>query len=186
MKALSFINPWLWAITNLGKDLDNRRRKDGRMPHVCHHRGPLLLHASKGVGPRVHHDAHGANHADDAWSESYYDWAYHWMAERGLCWTRDMDRGRRTLPAVSALDRGGIAARAVVVGHVTPEQKVWADAAQTQPVLKGEPNFPDLRWHMEGSYGLVLRKVEELLFVPWKGALGLFEVPESVVLESAR
>ena len=39
----------------------------------------------------------------------------------------------------------------------------------------------DLRWHVAGSFGLVLADVRPLPFVPFKGALGLFEVPDDLV-----
>ena len=40
VKALSIRQPWLFAIMHLGKRLENRS-------WYCHHRGPILLHASK-------------------------------------------------------------------------------------------------------------------------------------------
>lgn len=40
MKAISIIQPWPWALFNLGKDIENRR-------WPSNYRGPLLIHASK-------------------------------------------------------------------------------------------------------------------------------------------
>lgn len=40
MKALSIRAPWWWFILYNGKDMENRRWR-------THHRGPLLIHASK-------------------------------------------------------------------------------------------------------------------------------------------
>lgn len=50
MKCLSVRQPWVHAIFNLGlgrnKPIENRERSDGKMPSICYHRGPLLVHAS--------------------------------------------------------------------------------------------------------------------------------------------
>jgi len=37
------------------------------------------------------------------------------------------------------------------------------------------------RWHMDGCFGFKLANVRPLPFTPFKGALGLFEVPEGTV-----
>ena len=47
MKAISLSRPWPHTILHLGKRIENRKRRDGRMPPHCRHRGPLLLHAAK-------------------------------------------------------------------------------------------------------------------------------------------
>lgn len=44
MRALSIRQPWIWAILNAGKRIENRDWSG------CAVRGPLLLHASKGTG----------------------------------------------------------------------------------------------------------------------------------------
>jgi hypothetical protein len=41
VKALSLRQPWLWAVLELGKTIENRRWN-------THYRGPILLHAAKG------------------------------------------------------------------------------------------------------------------------------------------
>jgi hypothetical protein len=41
VKALSMRQPWLWAVLELGKTIENRRWN-------THYRGPILLHAAKG------------------------------------------------------------------------------------------------------------------------------------------
>jgi hypothetical protein len=46
MKAISCWQPWPFAIMRLGKRLENRGRKDGRVP-LGGYTGPLLLQASK-------------------------------------------------------------------------------------------------------------------------------------------
>lgn len=50
MKALSIKPPWPWLIINRIKPVENRT-------WYCSHRGPLLIHASKG------------------WDQSGYEWA---------------------------------------------------------------------------------------------------------------
>lgn len=42
MKAISIRQPWAWLIVNGHKDIENRTWR-------THHRGPLLIHASKGM-----------------------------------------------------------------------------------------------------------------------------------------
>jgi hypothetical protein len=61
------------------------------------------------------------------------------------------------------LQRGGIVGRARIVDCI---------GASTDP------------WFM-GRYGFVLADVEPIPFIPYKGALGLFDVPDEVVREAA-
>lgn len=44
MRAISIHQPWAWAIFHAGKNVENRSR--GTL-----HRGPLAIHASKGLDP---------------------------------------------------------------------------------------------------------------------------------------
>ena len=41
------------------------------------------------------------------------------------------------------------------------------------------------RWKDDGTWGFVLRDQRELPFVPWRGQLGFFDIPESAVQLSA-
>jgi len=41
------------------------------------------------------------------------------------------------------------------------------------------------RWFM-GRYGFVLRDPKPLPFIPWKGQLGFFDVPDSVINPQAK
>lgn len=50
MKALSIRQPWAWAILNLGKDVENRT-------WWTDYRGPVLIHAGKGMTRREYADA---------------------------------------------------------------------------------------------------------------------------------
>lgn len=45
MKALSIRQPWAWAIVNAGKRVENRTWE-------TRYRGPILIHAAKGVTKR--------------------------------------------------------------------------------------------------------------------------------------
>lgn len=62
-------------------------------------------------------------------------------------------------PAFDDLQRGGIVGRATVVDCITASKDPW----------------------FFGPFGLVLDKVEPLPFVPFKGALGLFDVPDAIL-----
>ncbi len=64
-----------------------------------------------------------------------------------------------TVPPMPDLPRGGIVGRANLVDCVTSHASPW----------------------FFGRYGLVLADVKPLPFVPLKGALGLFDVPESAL-----
>jgi hypothetical protein len=162
MKGLAFLQPWAYAILSLGKRIDNRRQKNGSMPPVCKHRGPLLIHASAGNGG----NAFGAIGPEPGTPVRYFDWSVAWMRERSL-W----------IPTMHDVARGGIVGRCDVVGHIDPDGRFWLDpeGTETDPEIAATL---DMRWHMAGSYGLALVNVEPLAFVPWKGALGLFNVPD--------
>lgn len=49
-KALSIRQPWVWAILNAGKRVENRPRR-------FHYRGPICLHASQNKNRRCYEDA---------------------------------------------------------------------------------------------------------------------------------
>lgn len=62
MKALSLTQPWAWIILHLGKRIENRSRNLGN------YRGPLLLHAAKGMTERYWRSAYDfvAENIDEA------------------------------------------------------------------------------------------------------------------------
>ena len=181
MKALSLSRPWPWTILHCGKRIENRSRKDGRMPYMCKHRGPLLLHAAK------------------SWDKG----AAAWLMDRGLVVNMG-DRDNRYHPP------GIIVARCVVIGHIDPTEKTGANPLGHRIVI-GDPDprttgragvhstggyscstreeyaharALDLRWWM-GDHALILDKVEAVHPVPCKGALGLWTPPDNV-LEQVR
>lgn len=160
MRAISLSQPWPWAILHLGKPLDNRSRKDGRMPAICRHRGPLLLHAAK------------------SWDDS----ALAWMKERGLL-PGDDEPG---FPGLQTA--GGIFARCVAVGHIEPWEcstcGTWephrrVHCTDCEGTLNDDDSI-DLRWWM-GGYALLFTDVEPTPFVPCKGRLGLWTPPDNVL-----
>ncbi len=74
MKALSIRQPWAWAILHAGKDIENRG-------WYCRHRGPLLIHAAKGM--------------------TRDEWFY------GVAAIRQNGRALLEVPRLASLDRGG-------------------------------------------------------------------------------
>jgi hypothetical protein len=175
-KALSLSRPWPWAFLSASspKRIENRRRKDGRMPAICRYRGPLLLHAAK------------------SWDKE----AAAWMVGRGLL-TDDQRRGPFLAYGPDAAHLVSVVfARCRVVAHVAPDDGV---NVMLRPGDRG-PGLPldhttaersqhqslqaslDFRWWM-GGYALVLADVEPTPLVPCKGALGIWRVPESVAAQ---
>lgn len=172
MKALSFLQPWAFACLYLGKRIDNRSRKDGRRPAVCEHRGPMLIHASLRPSKRYFLDA-------EAWMRAELF---------GNANDRLLPRWE-TCGYDERMSVGGIVGRCIVTGHVCPDGAVFHDSSVFpfkpgyEPIVEGKPL--DKRWHMGGSYGLILSNVAALPFFPLKGQLGLFEVPADVAMGSA-
>ncbi len=174
MKALSIRQPWAWAIVHAGKRIENRSRADGRMPSLCTYRGPLLIHAAKGCTTQEFHEA-------SLWMYSVR------LAGRDLPDAPTPGRyvlaGKPTVPELSSLPRGGIVGVCNVIAHIDPMGVAWSDPRDKRPC-----NPPDLRWWARG-YGLVLADVRPLPFMPYKGALGFFDVPGATpedVVEVAR
>ena len=65
---------------------------------------------------------------------------------------------QRVLPALTALERGGIVGSVEIVDCVRQSSS---------------------RWHAHGQWGFVLRDPQPLPFRPLKGALGFFDVPDA-------
>jgi len=89
MKALSIRQPWAWLIVNGHKDIENRS-------WPTRVRGPVLIHAAKGMTRFEYEDAQG-------------------LAEHlGI-----------TLPPPDKLERGGIVGRATITGCVEESNSPW-------------------------------------------------------------
>jgi hypothetical protein len=162
--ALSVRQPWLWAILQAGKRIENRKWK-------TEYRGPLLLHAAKGCT-----------------AEEFEDFiAFVWeafgaAAEGAMLAMLPSDR------VMSSIEhhfyRGGICGVANLVGmaaSLVVSEKVRGPCLPgmdrvERPYVKGEVVVDEHQkpWRMHGQHGWVLDDVVELPFVPCVGALGLF------------
>ncbi|WP_193211437.1 ASCH domain-containing protein [Luteolibacter marinus] len=89
MKALSIRQPWAWLIVHGHKDIENRSWR-------THFRGPVLIHASKGMT----RDEYAIGHV--------------LAEENGV-----------TLPPFEDLPRGGIVGQAEITGCVDRSPSPW-------------------------------------------------------------
>lgn len=89
MKALSVRQPWAWLIVNGHKDIENRNWRSD-------YRGPLLIHASKGMTQAEYRE--GANFAH----------------RRGVL-----------VPLFHSLERGGIVGQVTMTGCVAASDSLW-------------------------------------------------------------
>jgi len=162
------MNPWWWAITTKElpspKRIENRKmtvRGVDRPPAWSRYRGPILLHASARCSP------------------NYYDDAVIWMLGRSLIQRSD------GLPALSAMQSGGIIGRANIVTVIEPLPRLEGMSCYTPTMHKRwcDRVAPDVdyRWHMVDQWGFVLADVEPLQFHPCKGMLGLWEFDERLL-----
>lgn len=95
MKALSIRQPWAWAIVNAGKRVENRTWE-------TRYRGPILIHAAKGVTKR-----------------EYEQFASFWQN-----FPRRPLQSYPRPPSFDALQRGGIVARAEVIGCISISREI--------------------------------------------------------------
>lgn len=124
-KALSIRQPWVWAILNAGKDIENRPRR-------YHYRGPICLHAS------MSHTVKAQIEAENFMDRIGAKLPPHERAE--------------SIVDGEMLDFGGIIGTAEIVDCVETSDSPW----------------------FVGPFGLVLRNIQPVPFIPVKGALGLF------------
>lgn len=140
MRALSYRQPWAWALLHAGKDIENRvwrRNLEGR----------VLIHASKGCTSRE------------------YTMALAFMHAAGV----DLSRVPQLRGFGSgALDRGGVVGVLTFTGVVLPPHDGLIRGARA-------------RWHVPGQYGYEVWDARPLPFLPWKGALGVFDVPDDAL-----
>jgi ASCH domain len=116
------------------------------------YRGPILLHAAKGC------------------TVDEYEDACIWMENAGVI------AHISKVPPLKDMQRGGIVGRARIVNVCLPR-----NPSDEMGFDDGYPGLVDGRWHMRDQYGFILADVEALPFVPYKGALGLFDVPDDLV-----
>ncbi|WP_230938422.1 ASCH domain-containing protein [Burkholderia multivorans] len=133
MKALSIRQPWAWLVTAGHKDIENRTWPTS-------YRGPLLIHASKGM------------------TRAEYEDAMRFALVAGAPYAE--------LQRFDESARGGIIGVADLFDCVPPSRR-------SSP------------WHTDGCYGLAVRNARPLPFIPYKGQLGIFEVPDSMLKVAA-
>jgi len=132
MKAISIRQPWAWLIVHAGKDIENRT-------WPTRYRGPVLIHAAKGMT---------REEWEDAWTFAQGTGASPKAVAAGI--TSD------------TIERGGFVGIADLTDCVPSARRVS-------------------RWHMPDCFGFKLENVRPIPFVPYTGALGLFDVPEGIV-----
>jgi hypothetical protein len=180
--ALSIMQPYCEAILALGKSIENRDWRSG-----CHYRGPLLLHASKGIGSRDDFSiaVEGVRACWEATSHGGDEEV--WEASLGRRTAPDPKTPRwqpaGLVPSV-AMELGGIVGMVDVVGVVrrcpVPYDRPSADV-RDGAVLRRASDDEEAWW--TGGFGLLLRRPRRLPFVACKGALGLWAVPSTVLDE---
>ncbi len=131
--------------------LNAGKRLENRDWAGCSYRGPVLLHAGQSVGTIAEFD-------------SAVEFIVDGHASHPLLGQLSYDERREAWRPGRQLPVGGIVGRANIVGEVRREKDL--------------DRFPgaNRRWWM-GGFALVLDDVEELPFLPFKGALGFFDVP---------
>lgn len=153
MKALSLTPPWSEMILYHSKKIENREKWKG-----CSYRGPILLHAAKGIGTRLGFDNRVIQMRQDMAVDCEALGYVISDRKKGYCYA----------PSATML-RAGIVGRARIDGVIREERDF---AAYASNVSGGEEQR---RWWF-GGFALVLADVEPLPFVPVRGELGFFNV----------
>lgn len=122
MKALSIRQPWAWLIVNGWKDVENRT-------WWCGYRGPLLIHASKGMTRN--------EYADCFW---YVD---------GLSLPPPV-----VIPAFDDLIRGAVVGSVVMVGCVSHSTSPWFEGPYGFELTEPKAFAPQEVWPARGSLGI--------------------------------
>lgn len=151
IRALSLKQPWLFAIFELGKRIENR-------VWDTTHRGPIWLHASS------------------SFSHKYLVEAYEWMTPRGLgsLFARPM------WPGIDAADRGGVCGYAEIEGVLAPDGKQGELGLQRfREDFPGQAEEM-LRWKMSAQFGFVLKNVRRFPLIPCPGRQRWFYLPPEV------
>lgn len=174
MRAITIRQPWAWAIMHAGKRIENRSRKDGRVPPMCLHRGELWIHAA----------CHNTG--------VYWDRAVSWMRTRGL-----VSHNVQPYEPLYGTDRapwGAIVGRVDVVEYISPGlcarmSREQEDAILARQLIDRGISGVDLRWWDGNSYGLVFVNAQRLVDpIPYRrGQQQLWTIPGHIaeVLQSA-
>jgi len=159
VKALSIRQPWAWAIIHAGKEVENRDWKDDgpsmRQARTLQN-STILIHAGKGMTRGEYEDCLETMHY--------------------ISGIRPFPSGL-AMPAFTDLPRGGIVGRARLAGII--HDRIGIEYTRTD--LTEARRSP---WFF-GPYGLVLTDVRPLPFTMINGALGFFDVRDSLVDEAA-
>lgn len=164
VRILSFSQPWLWFVSEGLKLIENRKQR-------WSYRGPILLHASEGIGSLPKFNAACERIEDILGAESDV-----WCRFRDERLMVRLGRGPRWAP--HDLPRGGIIGRARIVGCIDAG---WTDAAAHDEVDRCGLPLDAARWWFRDQYGYMLADVEPLPFTPWKGGLGLRKAPPELL-----
>lgn len=174
MKALSLTQPWANAILHLGKRIENREWRG------CSYRGPVLLHAAKGVGTRDEFD--GAvetimNIVGRAMPrERVKELLDVQFVVGGLGIHHADGRWRRN----SSMRLGAI----VGVANIADTVACDGDGVSVLPPLaSGRQMSPRDRPWWFGGFALVLTHVLPVPPIPCKGALGLWNAGPDIVAQ---
>jgi len=177
--AISGLQPWWWAIVMGYKPIENRR-SESSVTHACKRfRGPVLLHASAGVGRNSEDfdaacDFVGSRVPREAWEAFAKVSVTTKLVPAG--------HGRKVARSspTDALLRGGIIGQAEVVGIIDPEGQPYGMGSQAAIAAFGDRwDLVRETWHMPGQWGILIRNARRLPFVPCKGALGLWRYKEA-------
>lgn len=108
MKAISIRQPWAWAILHAGKRIENRS-------WYCRYRGPILIHASKGMTRDEYGDFRDYYEGFECGRPELADPLH----------PRFGQSTRVPLPTMDDLPRGGIVGRAVIVDCISESRDPW-------------------------------------------------------------
>jgi hypothetical protein len=130
MKTISLWQPWCFAITHLGKDIENRTWS-------THYRGPLLLHAAKRQPTKAECESFCQLAEDIVGRE---------VLTNQLARAVGPDFRGSFFDALRALPRGGIVAQVEVVDVVSNSSSAWAFDGQ-------------FHWQLEHARALAFKAV---------------------------
>jgi hypothetical protein len=80
-------------------------------------------------------------------------------------------------PSKEQLELGGLVGVTTVADVIAP---IESEYDQKQGIKIANRNGVDIRWHMTGQYGFVLKGTRRKPFLAWKGNTGFFEIPDEV------
>lgn len=151
IRALSLRQPWLWAIFDLGKRIENR-------VWDTTYRGGFWLHASSGCT-----EVECGEVVRQIKSMSGRDW-----------------RTEPSWPGFQKLERGGVCGYAEIEGVLAPDGKQGELGLRSFRDDFPDTWQEMLRWKMPDQYGFVLRNVRHFPIIPCAGRQRWFYLPPEV------